>query len=54
MVILHFFNNRNYQGGKDIFLYKASIFDNKQHLSNIPPVIDHKVTQVPSTTIPRR
>ena len=42
-----FFHNHNYQGGSGKFIYKASILDNKQLLSNI---IDHKATQVPHTT----
>ena len=39
-----FFHSHIHQGGTGKFIYKASIIDNKQLLSNI---IDHKATQVP-------
>ena len=42
-----FFHNYNYQGGTGKFIYKASILDNKQLLSNM---IDQEATQVPDTT----
>ena len=41
-----FFHNHSYQGGTGKFIYKASILDSKQLLSNM---IDHKATQVPYT-----
>ena len=41
------FQNHNYQGGLCKFIYKTSILDNKQLLSNMK---DWEVTQVPYTT----
>ena len=40
-------HNHNYQGGTGKFIYKTSILDNKQLLSNM---MDHEATQVPHTT----
>ena len=42
-----FFQNHNYLGGTGKFIYKASIVDNRQLLSNM---IDHEAAQVPYTT----
>ena len=42
-----FFHNHSCQGGTGKFIYKASILDSKQLLSNI---IDHKARQVPYPT----
>ena len=42
-----FFQNHNNQEGTSKLIYKASILHNKQLLSNM---IEHKATQVPSTT----
>ena len=42
-----FFHNHNYQGGTGEFIYKASILDNIQLLSNM---IDFEATQVPHIT----
>ena len=47
MVAVILFHNHNYQGSTGKFIYRASILDNKQLLSNI---VDCKATQVPYTT----
>ena len=43
MVAVHFLPQHNYHGGTGKFIYKESIFDNKQLFSNM---IDCEATQV--------